>query len=200
MTELRIEGVEIEDTFAEAFKMRAARVVVTAATAAWARAAAAVTTGYATSVIGCDAEAGGGGERSPAATPEGRAGVSLLLFGFPADALGKALVGRIGQCVMTCPTTACFSGLPTGDEVAKVGGLLRYFGDGHQASKQLDGRRYWRVPVMDGEFVCEETFGIQRAGAGGNFILIGRNQGATRAAADRAGGAIRNVPGVIRHV
>ena len=197
MTELRIAGVEIEDTFAEAFKMRAARVVVTAATAAWARTAAAVTTGYATSVIGCDAEAGLERELSPAETPDGRPGVSLLLFGFSADALGKALVGRIGQCVMTCPTTACFSGLPTGDEVAKVGGLLRYFGDGHQASKQLDGRRYWRVPVMDGEFVCEETFGIQRAVAGGNFILIGRNQGATLAAADRAVAAIGKVPGVI---
>jgi len=197
MTELRIAGVEIEDTFAEAFKMRAARVVVTAATAAWARTAAAVTTGYATSVIGCDAEAGLERELSPAETPDGRPGVSLLLFGFSADALGKALVGRIGQCVMTCPTTACFSGLPTGDEVAKVGGLLRYFGDGHQASKQLDGRRYWRVPVMDGEFLCEETFGIQRAVAGGNFILIGQDQGATLSAADRAVAAIGKVAGVI---
>src|SRR5215467_2003170 len=197
MTELRIEGVEIEDTFAEAFKMRAARVVVTAATVAWARTAAAVTTGYATSVIGCDAEAGLERELSPAETPDGRPGVSLLLFGFSADALGKALVGRIGQCVMTCPTTACFSGLPKGDEVAKVGGLLRYFGDGHQASKQLDGRRYWRVPVMDGEFLCEETFGIQRAVAGGNFILIGQDQGATLSAADRAVAAIGKVAGVI---
>jgi formylmethanofuran--tetrahydromethanopterin N-formyltransferase len=197
VAELRIEGVEIENTFAEAFKMRAARVIVTAATAAWARTAGAVTTGYATSVIGCDAEAGLERELSHAETPDGRPGVSLLLFGFSADALGKALVGRIGQCVMTCPTTACFNGLPTGDEVAKVGGLLRYFGDGHQASKQVDGRRYWRVPVMDGEFLCEETFGIQRAVAGGNFILIGRDQGATLAAADRAVAAIGKVPGVI---
>jgi formylmethanofuran--tetrahydromethanopterin N-formyltransferase len=197
VAELRIEGVEIENTFAEAFKMRAARVIVTAATAAWARTAGAVTTGYATSVIGCDAEAGLERELSHAETPDGRPGVSLLLFGFSADALGKALVGRIGQCVMTCPTTACFNGLPTGDEVAKVGGLLRYFGDGHQASKQVDGRRYWRVPVMDGEFLCEETFGIQRAVAGGNFILIGWDQGATLAAADRAVAAIGKVPGVI---
>jgi formylmethanofuran--tetrahydromethanopterin N-formyltransferase len=197
VAELRIEGVEIENTFAEAFKMRAARVIVTAATAAWARTAGAVTTGYATSVIGCDAEAGLERELSHAETPDGRPGVSLLLFGFSADALGKALVGRIGQCVMTCPTTACFNGLPTGDEVAKVGGLLRYFGDGHQASKQVDGRRYWRVPVMDGEFLCEETFGIQRAVAGGNFILMGRDQGATLAAADRAVAAIGKVPGVI---
>src|SRR5262249_61795281 len=167
MTERGIEGGEIEDTFAEAFKMRAARVVVTAATAAWARTAAAVTTGYATSVLGCDAEAGLERELSPAETPDGRPGVSLLLFGFSADALGKALVGRIGQCVMTCPTTACFSGLPKGDEVAKVGGLLRYFGDGHQASKQLDGRRYWRGGAVGGGGPCGGAVGSQPAAAGG---------------------------------
>src|SRR5262249_58828230 len=108
MTERGIEGGEIEDTFAEAFKMRAARVVVTAATVAWARTAAAVTTGYATSVIGCDAEAGLERELSPAETPDGRPGVGLLLFGFSADAFGKALVRRVGQGVLTFPATPRF--------------------------------------------------------------------------------------------
>jgi formylmethanofuran--tetrahydromethanopterin N-formyltransferase len=194
---LRVNGVEIEDTFAEAFKMRAARAVVTAETADWARTAAALASGYATSVIGCDAEAGLEAEVPATETPDGRPGVSLLVFGFNAAALGKALVNRIGQCVMTCPTTACFNGLATAEESVRVGGLLRFFGDGYQASKKLDGRRYWRVPVMDGEFLCEDTFGVQRAVAGGNFLILATDQAAALGSAEAAVRAIRAVPGVI---
>jgi formylmethanofuran--tetrahydromethanopterin N-formyltransferase len=194
---LRINGVEIEDTFAEAFKMRAARAIVTAETAGWARTAATLASGYATSVIGCDAEVGIEAEIDAAETPDGRPGVSLLVFGFNTAALGKALVNRIGQCVMTCPTTACFNGLSPGEETVKVGALLRFFGDGHQASKKLEGRRYWRVPVMDGEFLCEDTFGVQRAVAGGNFLILAKDQAIALHAAEAAVAAIRAVPGVI---
>ena len=192
-----VNGVEIEDTFAEAFKMRAARVIVTAATAEWARTGATVATGYATSVIGCDAEAGIEAMLSPAATPDGRPGVSALLFGFSAEALGRALVNRVGQCVLTCPTTACYDGLGGSAERVKVGGALRFFGDGFQASKKLGSRRYWRIPVMDGEFLCEETFGVQRAVGGGNLLVLGVDPAATLAAAEAAAAAIRTVPGVI---
>ena len=194
---LRVNGVEIEDTFAEAFKMRAARAIVTAETAGWARTAATLASGYATSVIGCDAEVGIEAEIPAAETPDGRPGVSLLVFGFNTAALGKALVNRIGQCVMTCPTTACFNGLSPGEEAVKVGALLRFFGDGHQASKKLEGRRYWRVPVMDGEFLCEDTFGVQRAVAGGNFLILAKDQAVALHAAEAAVAAIRAVPGVI---
>jgi formylmethanofuran--tetrahydromethanopterin N-formyltransferase len=195
---LRLNGVAIEDTFAEAFKMRAARAIVTAETAGWARTAAALATGYATSVIGCDAEAGIEADVPGAETPDGRPGVSFLVFGVNAAALGKALVNRIGQCVMTCPTTACYDGLRgPGEETVKVGALLRFFGDGHQASKKLEGRRYWRVPVMDGEFLCQDTFGIQRAVAGGNFLILAADQAAALRAAEAAVGAIHEVPGVI---
>jgi formylmethanofuran--tetrahydromethanopterin N-formyltransferase len=194
---LRVNGVEIEDTFAEAFKMRVARAIVTAETIEWAHTAGALATGYATSVIGCDAEAGLEADLAAADTPDGRPGVSLLVFGFNTAALGKALVNRIGQCVMTCPTTACFNGLGPGEESVKVGGLLRFFGDGHQASKKLDGRRYWRVPVMDGEFLCEDVFGVQRAVAGGNFLILAADQAAALGAAEAAVRAIRAVPGVI---
>jgi formylmethanofuran--tetrahydromethanopterin N-formyltransferase len=194
---LRVNGVEVEDTFAEAFKMRAARAIVTAERAGWARTAAALATGYATSVIGCDAEAGIEATLPAAETPDGRPGVSFLVFGFNTAALGKALVNRVGQCVMTCPTTACFNGLAPGEETVKVGGLLRFFGDGYQASKKLDGRRYWRVPVMDGEFLCEDTFGVQRAVAGGNFLILATDQGAALDAAEAAVRAIQAVPGVI---
>src|SRR5262249_54877640 len=160
----------IEDTFAEAFPMTAARVIVTAETAAWAETAGRVTTGYAASVIGCDAEAGIEQLLAPQDTPDGRPGASLLFFAFNRDALQKAVLNRVGQCVLTCPTTACYNGLPVvKDKSLRVGGNLRFFGDGYQFSKRLDGRRYWRIPVMDGEFTCEDVFGTVKGVAGGNF-------------------------------
>jgi formylmethanofuran--tetrahydromethanopterin N-formyltransferase len=196
MTALRVNGVEIDDTFAEAFDMRGARAIVTAETAAWAHTAALVATGYATSVIGCDAEASIEATLGPDESPDGRPGVSVLVFGMDSARLGKALLNRIGQCVMTSPTTACFDGLPEASDRVNVGGRLRFFGDGFQGSKRLDGRRYWRVPVMDGEFVCEEMFGIVRGVAGGNFFVIGADQPSTLAAAESAVRAMRTIRGV----
>jgi formylmethanofuran--tetrahydromethanopterin N-formyltransferase len=195
---LTVNSVPIEDTFAEAFPMAAARVVVTAETPGWARTAGQSATGYAASVIGCDAEASVERELSPDETPDGRPGVSLLFFSFSRDALQKAVVNRVAQCVLTCATTACFNGL-AGDpgKTIRVGGSLRFFGDGWQISKLLDGRRYWRVPTMDGEFLCEDTFGTVKGVAGGNFLILGESQAAALAAAEAAVAAIRQVPGVI---
>ena len=157
-----------------------------------------VATGYAASVIGCDAEAGVERELSPEESPDGRPGVSLLFFGFSRDALQKALVNRVAQCVLTCPTTACYNGLPiVAEKAVRVGGNLRFFGDGWQFSKKLEGRRFWRVPVMDGEFLCEDMFGTVKGVAGGNFLIIGESQTAALVAAEAAATAIRQVPGVI---
>ena len=198
MTVLVIHGTEIEDTFAEAFLMTAARVLVTAETPAWALTAGQTATGYAASVIGCDAEAGIERELPGDQTPDGRPGVSLLLFGFSRDALQKAVINRVGQCILTCPSTACYNGLPVVKEKAlRVGGSLRFFGDTFQFSKKLDGRRFWRLPCMDGEFVCEDYFGTVKGVAGGNFLILGRTQEAALAAAEAAIGAIQRVPGVI---
>ena len=178
--------------------MTAARLLVTAETPAWAQTAALTATGYAASVIGCDAEAGVERYLSPDETPDGRPGVSLLLFAFNRDALQKAVVNRVGQCVLTCATTACYNGLPVVKEKAiRVGGNLRFFGDGHQFSKKLEGRRYWRMPVMDGEFTCEDFFGTIKGVAGGNFLIAGVSQAAALRAAEAAVAAIRGVPGVI---
>jgi formylmethanofuran--tetrahydromethanopterin N-formyltransferase len=185
------------DTFAEAFPMTAARVIVTTDTALWAEVAGRTMTGYATSVIGCDAEAGVERTLAPDETPDGRPGVSLLLFAFSRDALEKAIVNRVGQCVMTCPTTACYNGLPLGDKTITVGGRLRYFGDGWQISKWIGGRRYWRIPVMDGEFLCEEMFGTVKGVAGGNIILMGKEPAATLKATEAAVAAMRLCPDVI---
>jgi formylmethanofuran--tetrahydromethanopterin N-formyltransferase len=193
-----INSVPLDDTFAEAFPMTASRLIVTAATAAWARTAGLTATGYAASVIGCDAEAGIECELAPEQTPDGRPGVSLLMFGFGRDGLQKAVVNRVGQCILTCPTTACYNGLPVVKEKSlRVGGNLRFFGDSFQFSKKLDGRRFWRVPVMDGEFVCEDFFGTVKGVAGGNFLILGQSQEIALAAAEAAITIIRQVPGVI---
>jgi formylmethanofuran--tetrahydromethanopterin N-formyltransferase len=195
---LTINSVEIEDTFAEAFPMTAARLIVTADTAGWAMVAAREATGYAASVIGCDCEAGLERVVPAEETPDGRPGVSLLFFAFSRDALQKALIGRVGQCVLTCATTACYNGLPIDPARSlKVGGNLRFFGDSWQFSKKHDGRRYWRIPVMDGEFVCEDVFGTVKGVAGGNFLILGTTRPAALAAAEAAAEAIGRVPGVI---
>ena len=195
---MNLNGVEIADTFAEAFPMSAARAVVTAETISWARTAGLAATGYAASVIGCDAEAGIERELTADETPDGRPGVSLLFFGFSRDNLQKALSNRVAQCVLTCATTACYNGLE-GDpgKSIKIGGNLRFFGDGWQISKLLDGRRYWRMPTMDGEFVCEDAFGTVKGIGGGNFLILGETQALALAAAEAAVEAIRQVPGTI---
>ena len=190
-------GVRIGDTFAEAFDMRAARVVITARSPAWALTAARAMTGFATSVIGCKVEAGIEAELAPEQTPDGRPGVSVLIFGFDADGLGKRLVERVGQTVLTCPTTACFDGVPPGGERVVVGGLLRHFGDRYQSSKLLDGHRFWRIPVMEGEFLVQETFGVQKAIGGGNILILAKDQASALAAAEAAVEVMRTVRGVI---
>src|SRR5271166_3991758 len=178
--------------------MTACRVVVTAETPGWALTAGQLATGYAASVIGCDAEAGIERELGPEETPDGRPGVSLLFFAFSRDALQKAVGNRVAQCVLTCPTTACYNGLPVVKEKSiKIGGNLRFFGDGWQFSKKLEGRRYWRIPVMDGEFTCEDVFGTTKGVAGGNLLILADSQARALAAAEIAVAAIRRVPGVI---
>ena len=188
-----VNGVEIEDTFAEAFGMWGARVIITAASQKWAREAAVQMTGFATSVIACGCEAGVEGDLEQ--TPDGRAGVSVLVFAMGKETLVRQLTNRIGQCVLTCPTTSCFNGL-AGEETVAVGGQLRFFGDGFQCSKLIGGRRYWRIPVMQGEFLIEHKFGIQRAVGGGNFLILGRSEKIALEAAERAVEAMRQVQGV----
>jgi formylmethanofuran--tetrahydromethanopterin N-formyltransferase len=187
----------IVDTFAEAFGMRAARVVITAQSPDWAGTAARSMTGFATSVIGCKVEAGIEAELAPEDTPDGRPGTSVLLFAFDAEGLTRQLIDRIGQTILTCPTTACFDGLPRAEERVIVGGALRHFGDRFQSSKFLDGQRFWRIPVMEGEFLVQEAFGIQKAIGGGNFLILGADQRSALAAAEAAVEAMRRVPGVI---
>lgn len=193
---MNIHNTEIIDTFAEAFKMWGSRVIITAVSPQWAMHAAQSITGFATSIIGCKCEAGIEAELSPDQTLDGRPGVSVLFFTVKAEDMGKRLLERVGQCVLTCPTTACFNGLDA-EQTVIVGGQLRFFGDGYQISKVLAGRRFWRIPVMEGEFLVDERFGVQPAIGGGNILILGRDMPTTLQATEAAVAAMRTVPGVI---
>lgn len=192
-----IGSTQIVDTFAEAFRLRFARLIVTAHDDHWLDAALRAACGYGTSVIGCDAEIAVERPLPPEKTPDSRPGAAVLAFGFSAAGLAKAVANRTAQCLLTCPTASVFDGLPTAEERAPLGGHIRYFGDGFEKTKVLDGRRFWRVPVMDGEFLVEESVGIEKGVGGGNFILQARSLGGALAAARRAVAAIAEVPGTI---
>ena len=159
---MQLNGIQIDDTFAEAFNMRATRVIITALNLKWAYHAANAMSGFATSVIGCGVEAGIEREFQPDETPDGRAGVSVLLFAMGSKVLMQQLETRMGQCILTCPTAAAFAGIESEDQI-NLGKQLRYFGDGFQTSKLISGKRYWRIPVMDGEFLVQESTGMVRA-------------------------------------
>lgn len=191
-----LNGVTIDDTFAEAFPMKATRVLITAHNETWARNAAVSMTGFATSVIACGCEAGIERMLGADETPDGRPGVSVLLFSMSGKELAKQLERRVGQCVLTCPTTAIYAGLDEGEAIA-LGRNLRFFGDGWQISKMIDGKRYWRVPVMDGEFVAQETTALVKAVGGGNLLLLARDTDAALAGAEAAVEAMRAVAGTI---
>jgi formylmethanofuran--tetrahydromethanopterin N-formyltransferase len=178
--------------------MRAARVVITARTMKWARAAALKLTGFATSVIACKCEAAIERELTPDETPDARPGVAALLFTMDTDSLGKRLTERIGQTVLTCPTASCFDGLPDAPDRLPAARALRTFGDRFQISKMVNGERYWRVPVMEGECLLQESFGVQKKGVGGgNFLILAEDIDSGLDAAEAAVAAMEGMPGVI---
>lgn len=193
---MQLNGVTIEETFAEAFGMKATRILITAINLPWAIKAAEAMTGFATSVIGCGVEAGIEAQLSGDQTPDGRPGVSVLMFAMSGKDLAKQLERRTGQCILTCPTTSVFAGMD-GEERLPLGRNLRYFGDGHQISKLIGGRRYWRVPVMDGEFLAEEDTGRCSAVGGGNLLVLATGQAKALAACEDAVQAMRALRNVI---
>jgi formylmethanofuran--tetrahydromethanopterin N-formyltransferase len=192
-----INGVQIEDTFAEAFPIKMARVQITAATERWALEAAREATGFGTSVIGCPAEAGiervVGGEE----TPDGRPGVNIMICNMGYKNLETSLLFRLGQCVLTAPTTAAWSGMPDAEKQFDTGKKLKFFGDGYEKQAQMYGRTVWKIPLMSGDFVIEESFGAVDGIAGGNFLIMGQNQMAALTAAEVAVNAISKLKGTI---
>jgi formylmethanofuran--tetrahydromethanopterin N-formyltransferase len=194
---MKVNGVAIDDTFAEAFGMSGTALVITADSLKWAMIAATTMTGFGTSVIGCGAECGIDYEVPASETPDGRPGVRVLVFGFSPDAILPQLKNRVGQCVLTSPGSACYNGLDSPQRLSLSAGP-RFFGDGWQISKRFGGRRYWRVPVMDGEFTIEDSCGVTtEAVGGGNLLLLGRDRAGLLETAETAVAAIAKVPDVI---
>jgi formylmethanofuran--tetrahydromethanopterin N-formyltransferase len=191
-----INGVTIDKTFAEAFPMKATRAIITAQNEKWAMISAQAMTGFATSVIACGCEAGIERVLSPDETPDGRPGVSIMIFAMGGKGLAKQLETRAGQCVLTSPTSALFAGIEGGKPIP-LGKNLRYFGDGFQIAKKIGGKRYWRIPVMDGEFLTEATTGMVEAVGGGNFLVLAESQPQALAACEAAITEMRKMPNVI---
>jgi formylmethanofuran--tetrahydromethanopterin N-formyltransferase len=191
-----INGVSIDDGFAEAFGMKATRLVITAQNLKWAHHSANALTGFATSVIACGVEAGIERELNVHETPDGRPGVSVLMFATSSKELVKQVERRVSMCVLTSPTSALFAGFREGEPVP-LGKYVRFFGDGHQSSKLIAGRRYWRIPVMDGDFLAEDTTGMVSAIGGGNFMVLAKSQPQALAACEAAVEAMRRIPNVI---
>ena len=193
---MKINGVTIDDTFAEAFPMKAARLLITAINSKYAYIAANALTGFASSVIACGCEAGIEGELPPEQTPDGRPGVAIIMFAMSKSQLADQLIRRVGQSVMTTATSACFAGAYS-DTMLPLGKSLRYFGDGYQISKVLNGARYWRIPVMHGEFLCEESVGVVPGIGGGNFLVMAKTARQCLNACEKAVQAMQAVQGMV---
>jgi formylmethanofuran--tetrahydromethanopterin N-formyltransferase len=118
------------------------------------------------------------------------------MFGMSARDLEKHLEKRVGQCILTSPTSAVFAGM-SAEKTINLGKNVRYFGDGYQISKLIDGHRFWRVPVMDGEFVAEESTGYCSAVGGGNFLVLAESQAQALTACEAAIDAMLDLPNVI---
>ena len=194
----QLNGVEIDDTFAEIFPMWVGRILITAENEKWALIAANVATGFASSIIMSPAEAGVEGLVPPEETPDGRIGALIQIYHRTRGDLKNQMILRIGQCIMTCPTTAAFNGLPEAKRKLKVGRSIRLFGDGFQRKSMVGSRKVWKIPVMEGVFIVEDTFGVVQAVAGGNFLILAENRNSGLKAAEEAVNAIKNnVKGVI---
>jgi len=185
-----LNGVEIEDTFAEMFSMWVGRILITAENEKWALTAAQVTTGFASSIIMSPAEAGIEGKVPPDKSPDGRVGTLIQMYHRTRPDLKQQMILRISQCIMTCPTTSAFDALPEAKRRLKIGRSIRFFGDGYQRKDTLWDRNVWRIPVMEGQFIVEDKFGAQNAVAGGNFLILAENQKAGLQAAEEAVNAI----------
>lgn len=195
---MELNGIPIEETFCEAFGGFFARVLVTAINENWAKIAGQIATGYGTSTIHCDAEAAIDVLVPADQTPDKRPGVVLMFFISDKKKAGNIVMNRLGQCVLTCPTTACYDALkgslsPEKEFEIKVGENLRYFGDGFE---QKEGN-IWNIPVMDGIFKCQDMMKVGKGIAGGNFLIIGKNQESTLKAAEASIDAIKNIENVI---
>ncbi|MFW9941732.1 MAG: formylmethanofuran--tetrahydromethanopterin N-formyltransferase [Candidatus Thorarchaeota archaeon] len=200
---MELNSVEIEDTFAEAFSAFFTRILITAKSEKWAKIAAQISTGYGTSTIHCDAEAGIDIFVPTDKTPDNRPGVIIMFFKTKKDQVSNVVMNRLGQCVLTCPTTACYDALegsldPEKEFEIKIGANLKFFGDGYQ--EKIEGKfpfEAWSIPVMEGDFIVQSMAKVGKGIAGGNFLIIGESQDTALEAAEKAIDAIKDIPNLI---
>jgi formylmethanofuran--tetrahydromethanopterin N-formyltransferase len=185
--------LKISDTYAEMFPMWAGRILITADSEEWALTAATAATGLATSVIMSPAEAGIEGVLSADKTPDNRVGVVIQIYNRNRFDLKSQMILRIGQCIMTCPTTSAFDVMPNAKRKLKVGRSIRLFGDGFQRKALVGGKKVWKIPVMEGDFIVEDAFGVAEAVAGGNFIILAKDKPSGLKAAEEAVKAIKDM-------
>ena len=191
-----IKGIKIEKPFAEAFPMKASRLIITAESKYWLKKAVDSMTGFATSVIACGCEGGIEKEIPSSKTPDGRPGMIVLIYAMDSESLAKQVLRRVGQCILTTPTTACFSGLET-DEKINLGNAIRYFGDGFQISKKINNKKFWRIPVMEGEFIIEDKTSITSGIGGGNILIIGTSNKEVLKAGEAAVKEMKKIDNII---
>jgi formylmethanofuran--tetrahydromethanopterin N-formyltransferase len=182
---------EIQNTFAEMFSMWAGRILITADSEKWAMTAATVATGLATSVIMSPAEAGIEGTVPADKTPDNRVGALIQVYNHNRFDLKRQMILRVGQCIMTCPTASAFDAMPNAKRKLKVGRSLRFFGDGFQRKGLVGNRKVWRIPVMEGDFIVEDTFGAAEAIAGGMILILAKDKPSGLKAAEEAVKAIK---------
>jgi formylmethanofuran--tetrahydromethanopterin N-formyltransferase len=191
---VEINGTGILDTFAEAFPIWISRVIITAATPGWAYKAAVEATGFASSKIGCSCEAGIERTLASDETPDGRPGISILICTEKKN-MRSNVAARISQCILPAPTASAFDGLP--DASSRFYTRMHYFGDRYEERCMVGGRQCWKIPVMEGEYVGEERFGTVKGIAGGNFLVMGRDQRSALAGAEAAMEKITGTTGII---
>lgn len=191
---MEINGTKILDTFAEAFPVWLSRILITAATPEWAYKAAVEATGFATSKISCPCEAGIERTLSPEETPDGRPGISILICAEKKN-MKANVAARISQCILPAPTASAFDGFP--DAASRFYTKMHYFGDRYEERCMVGNRKCWKIPVMEGDYVGEERFGTMKGIAGGNFLIMGKDQLSALAGAGAAMKTITGMPGII---
>ena len=191
---MEINGTGILDTFAEAFPVWLSRIIITAVTTEWAYKAAVEATGFATSKIGCPCEAGIERYLTPEETPDSRPGISILICSEKKN-MKSHVAGRISQCVLPTPTASAFDGFPDAD--FRFFSKMHYFGDRYEERCMVGGRKCWKIPVMEGDYVGEERFGTVKGIAGGNFLVMGKDQQSALSGAVAAVKKITGMHGVI---
>jgi formylmethanofuran--tetrahydromethanopterin N-formyltransferase len=198
--ELKVNGVQIEDTFCETFTVRIARILITSVNMKWALEAAFEAKGLGRSATIPPSEASIESEAKPEETPDGRPGIIIQVLDRRLEQLTYWLIIRIRKGVMPYPKTNVFDALPREmaiDFINVKGTMVQTFGDGFEEETEAYGRKVFKIPRMDGWFYVESKFGIAKGVAGGMFLILADSDEAALEAAEQALEGIKSVPYVV---